>query len=478
MTLERYIQPVHRSTVLTHLALGVGLIGLTDLAPALFSMLVGEFLYTAIFGLLSAALMALGFGIYRARQSTARELQLKDGLVVTALSYLLFGLINACAFIPVVPYLDGLFEAMSGFTTTGLTVLDVDALPRTLLFFRSFSQWVGGLGIIILSLAILLRPGKAVFQLYTTEFGQENIKGSVIATARIVARIYLILTGLGFVAYLLSGMGLFDALIHILSTLPTGGFSSHADSIGHFRGSAIPLTVCLFMVLGAISFPLYYRLARKDLKSLWTNMQVRGFIALLFVSALIFFTLFGPVRTHILPAVFQAVSSLTTTGYNTSDTCLLSPVGKVLTIVLMNIGGTAGSTAGGIKIFRLLALLALVRWLVLQALLPKEARLPLAIGRIKMADEEIRMLAAFLCAYLIVLGLSTFTVLWIEGFPLVDTLFETSSAMGTVGLTTGLTSPDLSPWSKLILILNMWMGRLEIIPVLVVFYPRTWLRWP
>jgi len=477
MPLERYIQPVNRSTVLTHLALGTGLIGLTDLAPALYSVLVGEFLYTALFGLLSAVLMVLGFGIYRARQSTARELRLKDGLVVTALSYLLFGLVNACAFLPVASFLDGFFEAMSGFTTTGLTVLNVTALPRTLLFFRSFSQWVGGLGIIILSLAILLRPGKAIFQLYTTEFGEENIKGSVIATARIVARIYLVLTGLGFLAYVLSGMGFSDALIHILSTLPTGGFSSHPDSIGHFQGTAIPLVVCLFMILGAISFPLYYRLARKNLKSLWTNMQVRGLMALLFTGALIFFILLGATRLQVLPALFQAVSSLTTTGYNTFDTNVLSPAGKILTIVLMNIGGTTGSTAGGIKIFRLLAILALMRWLVLQALLPKEARLPLAIGRMKMADEEIKMLAAFLCAYLVVLGLSTFAVLWIEGFPFVDTLFETSSAMGTVGLSTGLTSPDLSPWTKLILILNMWMGRLEIIPVLVVFYPRTWLRW-
>ena len=477
MPLERYIQPVHRSTVLTHLALGIGLIGLTDLVPVLYSLLVGEFLYTIIFGLLSAVLMTAGFGIYRARQSSTRELQLKDGLVVTALSYLLFGLINACAFLPVVPYLDGFFETMSGFTTTGLTVLDVTALPRTLLFFRSYSQWVGGLGIIILSLAILLRPGKAIFQLYTTEFGEENIKGSVIATARIVVRIYLVLTGLGFLAYVLSGMGFSDALIHILSTLPTGGFSSHPDSISHFRGTAVPLVVCLFMLLGAISFPLYYRLVRRDLKSLWTNMQVRGLMAILVVGALIFFILPGATRSRILPALFQAISSLTTTGYNAFDNSVLSPASKLLTIVLMNIGGTAGSTAGGIKIVRLLFILALIRWLVLQALLPREARLPLAIGRMKMADEEIKMLGAFLCAYVMILGLSTFAMLWIERFPFLDTLFETSSAMGTVGLSTGLTSADLSPWSKLILILNMWMGRLEIIPVLVVFYPRTWLRW-
>lgn len=477
MPLERYIQPVNRNTVLTYLALVTGLIGLTDLVPVLFSLLAGEFRYTVIFGIIALVLTAAGFFIYRRRESSARELQLKDGLAVTALSYLLFSLVNAFAFLDVMPFIDGLFETMSGFTTTGLTVLDVTAAPRTLLFFRSYSQWIGGLGIIVISLAVLLRPGKAIFQLYSTEFGQENIKGSVIATARIVTRIYLILTGLGFLAFLLSGMSLFDALIHILSTLPTGGFSSHADSIGHFQGTAVPSVIGLFMILGAVSFPLYYRLARKDLKSLWTSMQLRGLIALLVASTVLFFILLGPVRPRALQAFFQAVTSLTTTGYNILDNSVFSPSGKVLTIVLMNIGGTTGSTAGGIKIFRLLTVLAMMRWLVLQALLPKEARLPLAIGRLKMADEEIKVLMAFLCAYLILLGLSTFAVLWIEGASFLDTLFETSSALGTVGLSTGLTSPGLSLWTKLILILNMWMGRLEIIPVLVVFYPRTWLQW-
>jgi trk system potassium uptake protein TrkH len=477
MPLEKFIQPVNRNTVLTHLALAAGLIGLTDLAPALFSVLVGEFQYTAIFGSLCVVLMILGFGIYRRRESSARELKLTDGLVVTALSYLLFGLVNAGAFLPVTSFIDGFFETMSGFTTTGLTVLDVGAAPRTLLFFRSYAQWIGGLGIIILSLAILLRPGKAIFQLYSTEFGEENIKGSVIATARIVAKIYLILTGAGFLAYLLSGMGLFDALIHILSTLPTGGFSNHPDSIGHFQSPAIALVVCLFMILGAISFPLYYRLARKDLKSLWSNPQVRGLVVVVLGAALVFFILLGPVRPRAVNALFQAITSATTSGYNTINTSALPSSAKVLTIVLMNIGGTSGSTAGGIKIFRLLAVLALMRWLVLQALLPREARLPVAVGKLKMADEDIRMLAAFLCTYVVVLGLSTIAVLWIERFTFLDTLFEISSAMGTVGLSTGITSPDLSLWTKLILILNMWMGRLEIIPVLVVFYPRTWLRW-
>jgi trk system potassium uptake protein TrkH len=477
MPIEKFVRPIDRNTVLIHLALGVGLIGLTDLIPALISIVVGEFQYTLIFGSLGIVLTLLGFGIYRRRESSARELQLKDGLVVTALSYLLFGAVNAFVFLPVVPFIDGFFEAMSGFTTTGLTVLDVSAAPRTLLFFRSYSQWVGGLGIIIISLAILLRPGKAIFQLYSTEFGEENIKGSVIATARIVARIYLILTAVGFCAYLVSGMGLFDALVHILSTLPTGGFSSYPDSIGHFQASAIPYVVCLFMILGAITFPLYYRFARRDFKSLYTNMQVRGFMAILLIGALLFWALFGLARPWLTPALFQSVTSLTTTGYSTIEVGSLSSTSKVLTIMLMNIGGTTGSTAGGIKIFRLLAILALLRWLVLQALLPREARLPLAIAGLKVGDEDVKMLAAFLAGYVVLLGLSTFAVLWIEGFPFLDTLFETSSAMGTVGLSTGLTSPDLTSWTKLILILNMWIGRLEIIPVLVVFYPRTWLQW-
>ncbi|MEA1993969.1 MAG: potassium transporter TrkG [Euryarchaeota archaeon] len=169
------------------------------------------------------------------------NLELIDALIVTALTYLLFALLGSLPFLPIMPPINGFFEAISGFTTTGLTMAEEATLPLSLHFFRAYSQWLGGMGIIIVSLAILLRPGKAAFRLYETEFGEENIIGSVVATAKMIIWLYLILTVVGFVAYLIAGMGPFDGLIHILTTIPTGGFSRFSESIGHYHSDLISL---------------------------------------------------------------------------------------------------------------------------------------------------------------------------------------------------------------------------------------------
>ncbi|MFB6214583.1 MAG: TrkH family potassium uptake protein, partial [Candidatus Bipolaricaulia bacterium] len=300
------------------------------------------------------------------------------------------------------------------------------------------------------------------------------ILGSVISTAKAVIKVYISLTVLGFIAFYLAGMGLYDALIHILTTIPTGGFSLYSESIGYYNSEAVSMTVTLFMILGAISFPLYYLAAKGEIREFFEDHQVQALLVLVLLGSLIFIISFGPGWSNVVPGIFQTATSITTTGYNTVPTGALPDGDKFVTIVFMIIGGGTGSTAGGIKLFRLLILLGLIRLAFFRTLLPKEAKLPLRFGNITVGKEEAESIIAFFLSYLLILVISTLSILWLEGTSLVNSLFEVASAEGTVGMSVGITSPALNPVSKLILILNMWLGRLEITPVLVALYPGSW----
>ncbi len=475
MKLSKHIKPINIRVILFYLAGALELFGVTLIMPFIVSLLAGEYTYSVIFGSLSLGTAGIGFAVRKLWNQTT-QLEIIDALAVTALAYLLFGIIGAIPFLPVASFIDSFFEAMSGFTTTGLTLMDVTTLPITLHFFRAYSQWLGGMGIIILSLAVLLRSGTAAFKLYASEFGEKNIVGSVVATAKVVIRVYLILTVVGFVAFLLAGMGPFDGLIHILTTIPTGGFSLYADSIGHYNSAFISLTVTVFMVLGAISFPLYYVLAKDGVREFLKDNQLRTLLLLLVLGSALFVVEFGSSLNSVVHGVFQTATAITTTGYNIVPTTPLSEVSKVITTLFMIIGGSTGSTAGGIKIFRLLILLGFVRVLFFGPILPKGAEIPIGLGGMKITKKEAELIAAFFLTYLIILIVSTLSVMWIEGTGFTDTLFEIASAEGTVGMSVGVTSPVLSVWSKLILTLNMWIGRLEILPVLVVLNPGIWIK--
>ncbi len=475
MKLSAYIKPVDTRAILYYLAVSLGLFGGTLLVPLGVSLSFGEFDHSVLFGLLAGGTLVIGFG---GRMLVARRLvlQLPDALIVTAFVYLLFSLAGAVAFLPSGTYINGVFEAMSSFTTTGLSVFDAGALPRSLHFFRAYAQWLGGMGIIIISLAVLLGPGKAAFQLYSTEYGETNILGSVAATAKIILRIYMILTTVGFLCLYAAGMKPFDALIHIFTTVSTGGFSLYAGSIGHYHSPAVSLTVVLFMVLGAASFPLYYKAFKKGVGSFFRDPQVRALGLFLLLGALFFATRLGWDVRSIVPGLFQAASAVTTTGFSTLPTREFSDAGMFLTTVLMVVGGCTGSTAGGIKIFRLLILAGFVRTALFRPVLPAGAEIPLGIGGIRITRNEAALAAAFFTLYLVIITVSTFALLWMEGTGFGETLFEVASAQGTVGLSAGVTGPGLRTASKLVLIVNMWLGRLEIIPVLVALNPGVWAR--
>jgi trk system potassium uptake protein TrkH len=472
MHLVRHISPLDLRVVRTHLAVLLQLLGAALTLPLIVALLAGEFFMGAVFGGLTVGAIGLGRAGARGRPA---NIELKEALVVTALAYLMFGFVGALALLPVAPLLDGFFEAMSGFTTTGLSVLDLEGLPQSVLFFRAYAQWIGGAGIIVLSLAVLLGPGKAAFRLYTSEYGEENLIGSVIATARVVLGVYTALTAVGFLAYVAAGMGPWDALLHALATLSTGGFSPYSESIARFAGPWVPLAVTAFMLAGAISFPLYFIARREGLRRIWDDLQLRALLGIWLLATLLFWGAGGWRSDGLLPGLFQAASALTTTGFAVSDASSWPEPLVLITMLLMIVGGSAGSTAGGIKLLRLILLWKVAQVVVVRTLLPEEAKVPLKHNDVAISERDIELLLGFFGLYLAIWLLGA-AALALGGFPALDSLFESASALGTVGLSTGVTSPELAGWAKLLLIVEMWAGRLEILPVLVVLYPGTW-RW-
>ena len=429
--------------------------------PSLVAGICREWQELAIFlGLGGAAAL---LGAIASRFKPDRALEAEEALALTALAYLLFSLLGALPFLSVTSFLNGWFEAASGITTTGLSVLRPEGLPRSLVMFRSLYQWIGGAGIIVISLALLLPPGRTALALYTAEYGGKNLAGNVRLTARRVGLVYLALTAVGFFIYWACGMPAYEAGVHILSTISTGGFSVYSDSIGHYASPAIEGAVAFFMLCGATSFPLFWLLRPGRFSALVKERQLWA----LFVISLILGGLGGVAMGTAGGGLFQGISALTTTGFSSVPTGELPAAARWVLLIGMLIGGCGGSTAGGIKLFRLLALFALARWLYARAHLPAEAEVPLRFWGEHFKAEEIMRMAAYVGVYLTVLATAT-TALVYWGYGVEQALFEVASAQGTVGLSLGVTGATAPVGVKLILIALMWMGRLEILPVVLL----------
>ena len=402
--------------------------------------------------------------------------------------------------------LHALFESMSGYTTTGLTMsVHEPSVGHGFLWYRSQMQWIGGAGMIVLSLAILRQPrGTAGLSLYQSEARSEQLRPSIAGTARAIWKIYVGITALVAV-YLAAatflvqpGYGientLFDAINHAMTGQSTGGFSTLDDSIAGYGSYAMEVVHIPAMITGAISLPVYYGvLSERDLRAFTRDSQVRVLFGM-FAVGVIGLTAFlarwvgvpyngdpvgylGRVATSqaFRDGLFQFISAQTTTGWQTSAIGDWNS-GAVMFIVLgaMLIGGAAGATVGGIKIIRGYVIGRGISWEVTRVFLPEHAVDDLRIGgETSSADEandEIRAAATFAFTYLILLALSLFVLLAVlpGEFTLADAIFEVATAQGTVGLSSGITGPSMSVVGEALFIFQMWVGRLEIIPVLVL----------
>lgn len=473
------VSPVNPLAVLKYMGNLFLVFSVVLLVPMLAALVLGETDAAAIYG--SSAIISAGTGAILQKILPNFELELKEALILAAITFPLCSLIGAIplAFSSGMPLLDAYFECVSSLTTTGLSLAPPS--PTRLFFFtRSWLQWIGGIGIIVLVLGILIRPGTTAFRLYRVNLGESRVQPSVIATARTLGTVYIILTLLSFALLFLSGMSLYDAVCHALSAISTGGFSTQTESIGAYEGFLIPFFITISCIMGAISFSLYPEVL-KDPRTLLRDPQVRYMLGLSALGTAVFaLTLSGEtggpdVIRAILDAVFQTVSALTGTGFSTIDIAPLSDASKGFLSAIMCIGGSIGSTTGGIKLFRLIVIVQLIRLVFYRFFLPREAITPLKVKAQVVDPEEVYRIMTYILLYSAVLVFSAF-IFMLYGIDSADAIFETSSALATAGLSAGVTYPGMPSLLKLVLCADMLLGRVEIVPLFILLLPGTWFE--
>ena len=440
---------------------------------------------------LAGAGVSAGLGaLFRFVGTREGELFRREGVLIVVGAWVLASLTGAIPFwvSGALPSWDAaLFESASGFTTTGATVLrDIEALGRPLLFWRSFTQWLGGIGIVVLFVALLseLGPGaRFLFKLEVPGPKAEVLHARVRDTALALARIYLALTLAQVALLLATGLDLFDALTHTFSTVSTGGFSPHADSIAHFP-PAVHVVILLFMLLAGVNFSLYFATLRhRDARALG-DPELRVYLLLALVaSAAIGIDLWlnelSPPGRVALDAAFQAVSILTTTGYSTMDFSSWPGLAATVLVAAMILGGCAGSTSGGAKIVR-----GLVGW---RAAL-REVRLTfspnsviaITVGREPVPESSVRSVVALLVLWMIAWA-SGSVLLSVGDIDIVTAATASIATLSNVGPGLAAVGPFgdyafFAPWQKLLMVGLMWLGRLEFFAVLALFQTSFWRR--
>ncbi len=481
--------------VLRALGYLVSMIGLMTALSLVVVAWFGEWEALAPFALTAVVSFLLGAALYIPNRR-AEDASLQHALVVAAVGWLLVALLGALPFYlvsvwrtsgPALPYADfaaAFFESVSGFTSTGLTMATrPDLLPRSLQWWRSFTEWVGGVGVIVLMLSLIAGVGRSTMTLYLAEAREEKIHPSVVSTVRTIWWIFLLFTGVSILALWVGGMPPWEAINHGMTAIATGGFTLWPDSIGHYNAPLLEVLLLVIMVAGSVSFAVHYRATRQGMAVYVRDVQTKWFLGFLVLGAVLV-SLEGMLR---LPAgvalrhgTFQFFSAMTCTGFQSAPLGGWSDAAKLMLAVGMVVGGAAGSTTGGIKVMRYLLLLKGAGWKLRKALQPPDAIIPFRVGgRVFPEAEAWRRLEeattiAFLWLAFLLFGILALAMLMGPEHRLADVLFEVASAQGNVGLSTGITHPDMPTAAKLVLCFNMWVGRLEIIPVLI--FVRSLLR--
>lgn len=467
--------------VLKDLGSILGVVGLLMLVLIFVSSVFKEFFVLDVLLLTAFATLGLGLALrYSCRNE--KEPERKHAMITAALAWLIVPAVSSLLFIFIegMSPLDSFFEGMSGWTGTGLTMIaHPSSLTHTMQFWRSMMQWVGGVGVIVLMVTILARPGTGSFLLYKAETRGEKIRPSVVSTMRIIWWIYLLLTSIGIALFYFVGMSPWEAINHAMTGIGTGGFSITDSSMAFYNNPMIEVAIIPIMILGAIPFLVHYKLLKGNVKAFLNDMQCRAlFVILLILFLLLFlenyFVSYGTLLDALRYSSFQIVSGLTCTGFQTTDVHLWS--GRALSIVwiAMLIGGGAGSTAGGIKLIRAVIVWKGVNWSLTKSFLPKRAIKTIRFGDRLLEEEEMNSIGSeanliiILWILFLLIGVGVLSYIVVPGYTLDEVIFEVVSAQSNVGLSTGITNAGLSGVGKVMLILNMWIGRLEIIPVLML----------
>ncbi len=430
----------------------------------------GSFLIPAIFSILIGLFLWRGFR----PGGESPPLTTPDAALMVTVIWLIAVILGSLPFVlsKILSPLDAIFEAMSGWTTTGLTMVNPDNTASIFLLWRSLMQFVGGAGLAVIMLSAIigsLGPG-----VYEAEARTDHLVPHIMHTARMIIKIYLAYYVLGVVLYLMAGMDTFDAICHAMSGLATGGFSTKSESIAYWRSIPVEMVSLVLMVFGTTNFATHHALITSRGKKGLRDAEIKLMVWLIIlIVPLVTFGLFragsgGSFRN----GLFQVVSALSGTGYSTTALSQWGPFPLFLIIILMIIEGGTGSTAGGIKLYRIVIIIKSIWWWIKKQFYPSSAVIQRTIWRrgerLEIQDKHIQAVAGFIGLYLLTYLIGV-TIFLGSGFSLTESMFEFASAMGTVGLSLGITRPDMPIACKVSQILGMWLGRLEFIAIFHAF---------
>ena len=459
------------------------LLGAAMLVPILVSFIYNEPRYIAPF-LSSASISAvIGFTLVKIFKIET-QMTLKSAMVFSTIIWLIACALGALPYYlsGELSYLNGYFEAMSGFTTTGFSMYsNLNAVSFTMNFWRAFTQWIGGLGIIFLLLALLRSTGADVMRLYLAEGREERLRPSIKHSTRVIVYIYVFFTAIGIILFLLAGMPLFDSVFYTFVSLSTGGFGMQNTSILFYNSIWIEIAAMIIMMIGATNFALHYTVLKGNWKEYFRDIETKVAFSLIILSTiLVTFVLYNnhvygnDLLLNFRFALFQMVSAITTTGLQTAFyPDILSKwigLGTFLMTIIMIIGAGSLSTGGGIKWLRLGVLLKGVLWQVKSFILPGKAVMAKKVHHVtelKITDDVLRITGGFVFTYLVIYIISVVIVL-IYYNDISRVIFEVASALSNVGLSSGIMTPDSPALVKIVFIIDFWVGRLEIWPVLIL----------
>lgn len=456
------------------------------------SLMMGDELHEILLMLLCAGITsfcgALGAFFLRPRSGNI-QMGIREGFATVAGGWLVASIFGALPFIMItgLQVHDAFFETVSGFTTTGSSILrDVEAMSYSTLFWRSFTHWVGGMGVLVFTMAVLpVSDGRAMHLMRAESPGPSvgKISSKIRDTAKILYAMYLVLTVVQTILLRLVGLPWYDALITAFGAAGTGGFSNRAASIGAYGSPAVEMITAVFMVLFGINFNVYFFLLIRHFKEAFACEEMRVYLGVIAASTLAvagnIFHLYGNVWQSLRYSFFQVASIITTTGYATTDFNMWPTFSKAVLVLLMFFGACAGSTGGGIKISRIIIMCKTAKQDLMRVLHPHAVTTVRFEGK-PLDDKTVFGVRTYMNLYLIIFVLSTMVVA-INQFDLVTTFTAVASCLNNIGPGLELVGPmvsfaDFSPLIKLVLSFDMLVGRLEIFPMLVLFAPSTWLR--
>ena len=458
------------------------------LLPAVTSLIYAEWAVMGVFLLTAAISAALGFAL-RTIKPRSKVFYMREGFAATALSWITISIMGAVPFVLTgcIPNpVDAMFETVSGFTTTGASILPgVEGLPNGILFWRSFTHWIGGMGVLVFLLSLLPLTGGSHVNLMKAESPGpqvDKLVPKVQSTAKILYGIYFALTVVEFCFLLAGGMNVFNSLLTAFGTAGTGGFGFKNDSFASFS-PYIQWVVTVFMILFGVNFNAYFLLLLRRFRRAASSEEVRAYFAIILAAVAVITvnirSLYGTFGEALRHAAFQVGSIITTTGFSSCDFDLWPTLAKEVLVLLMFVGACAGSTGGGIKVSRFLLLGKTLGKELKQALHPQVVA-PVRMDGKLVNHETIRTTNVFLAAYIFIFAAS-FMLVSLDGFDMVTNFTSIAATLNNIGPGLNQVGPMMnfgaySNFAKLVLIFDMLAGRLEVFPMLVLFLPDAWRR--